>query len=325
MMHLVLGFVLALCLGSGMRPANAEYYQKDSYSEYNCNEPLLETAKLSATSQLRERGPENARLNAGSAWTAQQSDFEQQLMIDLGTVRNVTRIEIQGRPHSSEYVTEFSISYGFNGQDYIDYKEPGGNTKLFKGNKDGDSTRHNSFEVPIIAQWIRINPTRWQNRISLRVELYGCHYESENVYLNGSGLIRYDLLREPISATRETIRFRFKTAQANGILLYSRGTQGDYLALQIKDNRMVLNMDLGSRIMTSLSVGSLLDDNIWHDVVISRNRRDIMFSVDRVIVEKKIKGEFDKLNLNRAFYIGGVPNMQDGLIVQQNFTGCVEI
>lgn len=130
--------------------------------------------------------------------------------------------------------------------------------------------------------------------------------ESENVYLNGTGLIRYDLLREPISATRETIRFRFKTAQANGILLYSRGTQGDYLALQIKDNRMVLNMDLGSRIMTSLSVGSLLDDNIWHDVVISRNRRDIMFSVDRVIVEKKIKGEFDKLNLNRAvsFFCG---------------------
>lgn len=76
--------------------------------------------------------------SAGSAWTAQQSDFEQQLMIDLGIVRNVTRIEIQGRPHSNEYVTEFSISYGFNGQDYIDYKEPGGNTKvtmalLFRG------------------------------------------------------------------------------------------------------------------------------------------------------------------------------------------------
>lgn len=53
-------------------------------------------------------------------------------MIDLGSVRNVTRIEIQGRPHSNEYVTEFSISYGFNGQDYIDYKEPGGNTKVKK-------------------------------------------------------------------------------------------------------------------------------------------------------------------------------------------------
>lgn len=57
--------------------------------------------------------------------------------------------------------------------------------------------------------------------------------------------------------------------------------------------------------MTSLSVGSLLDDNVWHDVVISRNRRDILFSVDRVVVESKIKGDFDKLNLNRAVSFKG--------------------
>ena len=67
---------------------------------------------------------------AGNAWTAQNSDFEQQLIIDLGSVRNITRVSIQGRPHSSEYVTEFSISYGYNGLDYADYKEPGGNTKV---------------------------------------------------------------------------------------------------------------------------------------------------------------------------------------------------
>ena len=83
-------------------------------------------------------------------------------------------------------------------------------------------------------------------------------------------------------------------------MLYSRGTQGDYLALQLKDNRMILNIDLGSKIMTTLSVGSLLDDNVWHDVVISRNRRDILFSVDRVIVERKLQQDFTKLNLNRA-------------------------
>ncbi|KAH8349298.1 hypothetical protein KR067_002660, partial [Drosophila pandora] len=67
--------------------------------------------------------------------------------------------------------------------------------------------------------------------------------------------------------------------------------QGDYYALQLKDNKMVLNLNLGSKIMTSLSVGSLLDDNVWHDVVISRNQRDIIFSVDRVIVREKIRGE----------------------------------
>lgn len=117
---------------------------------------------------------------------------------------------------------------------------------------------------------------------------------------NGTSLLRIDLLRDPISSTRESIKFRFKTSNANGIVLYSRGTQGDYLALQLKDNRMVLNIDLGSGIMTTLTVGSLLDDNVWHDVVISRNRRDIRFSVDRVIVEGKLKAEFNRLNLNRG-------------------------
>lgn len=112
--------------------------------------------------------------------------------------------------------------------------------------------------------------------------------------------MRIDLLRDPISSTRESIKFRFKTSNANGIVLYSRGTQGDFLALQLIDNRMVLNVDLGSGIMTTLTVGSLLDDNVWHDVVISRNRRDIRFSVDRVIVEGKLKAEFNRLNLNRG-------------------------
>lgn len=47
---------------------------------------------------------------------------------------------------------------------------------MFQGNVDGDEIRRNNFDVPIIAQWIRINPTRWQDRISLRLELYGCDY-----------------------------------------------------------------------------------------------------------------------------------------------------
>lgn len=174
---------------------------------------------------------------------------------------------------------------------------------MFKGNSDSDSVRYNYFDVPIIAQWVRINPTRWNDRISLRLELYGCDYNADTLFFNGTSLLRYDLLRDPLAASRETIRFRFKTSHANGILLYSRGTQGDYIALQLRENRMVLNINLGSGIMTTLSVGSLLDDNIWHDVVLSRNRRDIIFTVDRVMVQGRIKGEFDKLNLNRGVSI----------------------
>ncbi|XP_053603353.1 neurexin-4 isoform X1 [Plodia interpunctella] len=312
-------FVLVCC---GITKSGADYARY--YYDYECNEPLLVNAHLTATSSLRERGPENAKLHGTNAWTASDSDFDQHLLIDLGSVKNVTRIATQGRAHSQEYVEEYHIDYGTNGLDYAQYKASGGEIKMFQGNHDGNTVHRNEFEVPIIAQYVRINPMRWRDKISMRLELYGCDYVADTLYFNGTSLVKMDLLRDPISASREVIRFRFKTSTASGVLLYSRGTQGDYIALQLRDNRLVLNLDLGSGTATSLSVGSLLDDNLWHDVVLSRNRRDILFSVDRVVVQDRIKGEFSRLNLNRAVYIGGVPNFQEGLVVHQNFTGCVE-
>ncbi|XP_014482279.1 PREDICTED: neurexin-4 isoform X1 [Dinoponera quadriceps] len=294
-----------------------------SYDD-ECSIPLLDRAHITATTSLPERGAKNARLNGGNAWTASSSDFGQYLIIDLGQIMNITAVATQGRLLQKEYVMEYRISYGTNGLDYQNYKEEDGHTKMFKGNVNGDGIKLNKFEVPIIAQWVRINPTRWRDRISLRVELYGCEYVSDVVAFNGSSLVRMDLLREPIETDRHFIRFRFKTNNADGVLMYSRGTQGDYIALQLRDNRMLLNIDLGSGIMTSLSVGSLLDDNMWHDVLISRNRKNISFSVDRVLIKGRIKGEFHRLDLNREFYFGGVPNMQEGLVVNQNFTGCIE-
>lgn len=66
----------------------------------------------------------------GNAWSAEENDFGQQLIIDLGEIMNVTRIWTRGRPHSNEYVMEYSISYGTNGLEYADYKESGGNTMV---------------------------------------------------------------------------------------------------------------------------------------------------------------------------------------------------
>lgn len=290
----------------------------------DCSYPLIERAKLKATTSLPQRGPSNAKLYGKNAWTASSSDFTQYLIIDLGQTMNITGISTQGRAHHNEYVMEYGISYATNGLDYADYKAVDGNVKMFKGNRDGDVVKYNKFEIPIIAQWIRINPTRWRDRISLRVELYGCEYFSNLVSFNGSSLIQWDLLHHPLNTDRHSLRFRFKSNNADGVLMYSRGTQGDFFALQVRDNRMLLNIDLGSGIMTSFSVGSLLDDNMWHDVIFFRNKKNVDLSVDRVSINGRIKGEFHRLDLNRAFYIGGVPHKQEGLVVNQNFTGCIE-
>ncbi|XP_012266909.1 neurexin-4 isoform X2 [Athalia rosae] len=300
------------------------YLENTAAWDYECNVPLLDRAQLKATSFLNERGANNARLNGDSAWSPETSSYDQHLTVELGDRYEIRSIATRGRDHTNEYVTEYIVQYSNDGQAWTSYESQDGVDEMFKGNVNGDTIKLNKFEVPIIAQWIRINPTRWRDRISLRIELYGCDYVSDVLSFNGSSLVLWDLLREPIETDRHSLRFRFKTNNADGVLVYSRGTQGDFIALQLRDNRMLLNIDLGSGVMTSLSVGSLLDDNMWHDVVISRNRRTISFSVDRVLIKGRIKGEFHRLDLNRAFYIGGVPNKQDGLVVNQNFTGCIE-
>lgn len=65
-----------------------------------------------------------------NAWTASENDFDQQLVIDLGSVKNITRVATQGRAHSQEFVQEYHISYGSNGLDYVQYKAAGGEVKV---------------------------------------------------------------------------------------------------------------------------------------------------------------------------------------------------
>ncbi len=72
-----------------------------------------------------------------------------------------------------------------------------------------------------------------------------CVTEADVLSFNGSSLVQWDLQREPLSALKESIRFRFKTNQANGVVMYSRGTQNDYFAMQMRENRLLLNINLG--------------------------------------------------------------------------------
>ena len=67
---------------------------------------------------------------AGTAWAPENSDFRETLTIDLGEIKNVTRIATRGRSHSQGFVKEYTISFGFNGLDYALFKENDGNAKV---------------------------------------------------------------------------------------------------------------------------------------------------------------------------------------------------
>ncbi|XP_045603868.1 neurexin-4 [Procambarus clarkii] len=292
-------------------------------SDY-CEYPLLDSSTLTASSELVTREANKARLYEPTAWTAKTADYSQFLEVDLGNTMNITAIATQGREESNEYVTAYTIEYGRDGTLFSIVKGFDGSVGAFPGNNDGNTVVTNLFDTPIIARYIRIKPTRWRDRISLRLEVYGCKYVSESISFHGNSMVVMDFTRVPITSLRDHIRFRFRTTFPDAMLMYSRGTQGDFLALQLVQNRMVLNVNLGSKLLTSLSVGSLLDDNAWHDVEIRREQRNVTFLVDRVRRDDIILGDFKRLDLNQEFYIGGVPNMQTGMKARVNFTGCIE-
>lgn len=63
---------VCICAAKITRPVRidcvlADYYDTPYYTEYECSFPLLDHAVLTATSALRERGPQNARLNGKCA------------------------------------------------------------------------------------------------------------------------------------------------------------------------------------------------------------------------------------------------------------------
>ena len=67
----------------------------------------MRQSEVKGTSEASQRSAKMAVLWGGSAWTAETSDFDQALLVDLGTVKNITGIATQGRAHSDEFVMEF--------------------------------------------------------------------------------------------------------------------------------------------------------------------------------------------------------------------------
>ena len=65
--------------------------------------------------------------------------------------------------------------------------------QVYNGNSNGNDIVINDLEAPIDARVIRINPVEWQERISMRMELYGCRLPSRryNVWLAYAVLRRW--------------------------------------------------------------------------------------------------------------------------------------
>ncbi|XP_006816028.1 contactin-associated protein-like 4 [Saccoglossus kowalevskii] len=114
--------------------------------------------------------------------------------------------------------------------------------------------------------------------------------------------------------------FEFKTTADSGVFLYNRGQQ-DYIRVELLSPNVVMftyNVGNGRVIVKSTNDNNKYNDNEWHLIKVSRNRKEAVLQVDNespVVVQAQ-KGHY-LLNLQGDLYVGSTDISTDG------FVGCM--
>lgn len=114
----------------------------------------------------------------GGSWSPAISDSRYPQWIHVhfdGTLKTVSGIITQGRDGTDEWVTEYSVLYGNDGVNWKYVKDGNNLDAVFIGNTDQSTQVEHVFASLIKSvDYIRIQPTQWNNYISMRFELLGC-------------------------------------------------------------------------------------------------------------------------------------------------------
>ena len=137
-----------------------------------------------------------------------------------------------------------------------------------------------------------------------------------SVVKNHSSYLQYLSPRAAVNQLdiRMEIKFMNNTrSRGVGLLFYvglhdhlSVGSDGDYLALGVVNNRMVLQFNLGSG-AANLTSDPLSSDQAWFTILAGRKGRDGYLYVDNQVKEASSPPPLEGLNVFGHLYIGGVP------------------
>uniref|UniRef100_A0A4W2H5G8 Contactin associated protein family member 4 n=1 Tax=Bos indicus x Bos taurus TaxID=30522 RepID=A0A4W2H5G8_BOBOX len=281
-------------------------------NSYNCDDPLVSTlsqASFSSSSELSSsHGPGFARLNrrdGAGGWSPLVSNKYQWLQIDLGERMEITAVATQGGYGSSNWVTSYLLMFSDSGRNWKQYRQED-SIWGFVGNANADSVVYYRLQPSIKARFLRFIPLEWnpKGRIGMRIEVFGCAYRSEVVDLDGKSCLLYRFDQKSLSPIKDVISLKFKTMQSDGILLHREGQNGDHITLELRRGKLFLLINSGdakppsARAPVRLTLGSLLDDQHWHSVLIQRLGTQVNFTVDGHRRRFRAQGEFSSLHLD---------------------------
>jgi len=137
---------------------------------------IIPDSVITSSSHSTNHGPTKARLSAGAynmnSWCAGVDDKSQYLQIDFTQEAHINQIAVQGFDgDNAKYVSKYNVQWS-NDNDFWH------TTPSMKGNTNGYSIETRKLSTPIIARYVRINPSEWKNGICMRIEFYGCPLSS---------------------------------------------------------------------------------------------------------------------------------------------------
>ncbi|XP_056245582.1 contactin-associated protein-like 5 [Seriola aureovittata] len=308
-------------------------------SHYNCNSPLvspLQQSSFQSSSQSSiSYAAHNAKLNrrdGAGGWSPMVTDKKPWLQVDLREQKEVTAVATQGRYNSSDWVSRYLLLHSDTGQAWKRYRQDDGVWR-FVGNMNSEAAVQNKLSHSVKTRFLRFIPLDWNPSgwLGLRVEVYGCFYKSDVADFDGRSSLLYRFNQKSMSTMKDVISLRFKSRQAEGVLLHGEGQRGDYITLELHRGRLALYLNLDdtrlrfSSSRVAVTVGSLLDDQHWHSVVIERFNKQVNLTMDSHTQHFQTKGEGDSLEVDYELSFGGIPLPgKPGTFLRKNFHGCIE-
>ncbi|KAG7463835.1 hypothetical protein MATL_G00180870 [Megalops atlanticus] len=308
-------------------------------NNYNCDDPLVsvlpQTSFQSSSAFSDNHSPRFAKLNrrdGGGGWAPRRTDRHQWLQVDLRGRVEITAIATQGRYGSSDWVTSYLVLFSDTGGAWKQYKQED-SPWTFTGNTNADGVVHHRFPHSLRTRFLRFVPLDWSPSgwVGLRVEVYGCTYKSDVADFDGRSSLLYRFNQKSMSTVKDVISLKFRSQQGEGVLVHGEGQRGDYITLELHRGRLALHLNLDDAKLRSSSshvpvtLGSLLDDQHWHSVLIERFNKLVNFTVDKHTQHFRIKGDGDSLEVDYELSFGGIPLPgKPGTFLRKNFHGCME-
>jgi hypothetical protein len=105
----------------------------------------------------------------GTPWTAETSDTEPWIQWDFAAPKMIHEIETKGRADSAQqWITKYRLAFSTDGDTWTMLDDE------LEGNQDRNTLSENQIDPPIVASMLRLFPTNYHEKPSLRAEIFGC-------------------------------------------------------------------------------------------------------------------------------------------------------